>query len=116
MSHPRRQQRGPYATMACINCRRRHAKCSEEATCTYCASHSLKCIYVKSGEEPQLIQSGVFPNQVYIDTNYMMPNNSTPINFSDTFPLLNNSFSSSFSSSSSSSSSIATNLDYLNWY
>ncbi|KAF0434016.1 hypothetical protein F8M41_004938 [Gigaspora margarita] len=51
MSRSSGQQRGPYATTACTNCRRRHAKCSEEATCTYFASHSLKCTYVKSGKK-----------------------------------------------------------------
>ncbi|CAG8659141.1 43138_t:CDS:1 [Gigaspora margarita] len=51
MSHSSGQQRGPYATTSCTNCRRRHAKCSEEATCTYCASHNLKCTYVKSGKK-----------------------------------------------------------------
>ncbi|KAF0507672.1 hypothetical protein F8M41_018957 [Gigaspora margarita] len=144
MSHPR--GRGPYAATACTNCRQRHAKCSEESTCAYCASHNLKCIYVKSvkkrgpkatnrtvnifessfeqehqfgisipsyfvyGEDPQPIQIGFFLNQEYINTNYIMPNNNALINFSDTFPLPNNS---SFSSSSSPSSSIASNLDYL---
>ncbi|CAG8816199.1 6395_t:CDS:2 [Gigaspora margarita] len=51
MSHSSGQQRGPYATMSCTNCRRRHAKCSEEATCINCASHNLKCTYVKSGKK-----------------------------------------------------------------
>ncbi|CAG8846735.1 6069_t:CDS:1, partial [Racocetra persica] len=47
MSYLSRQQRGSYATNVCTNCRRKHAKCSEEAICTNCASHNLKCIYVK---------------------------------------------------------------------
>ncbi|KAF0507673.1 fungal specific transcription factor [Gigaspora margarita] len=128
MSHPR--GRGPYATMACTNCRQRHAKCSEESTCAYCASHKLTCVYVKSvkkrgpkatnrtvfeqehqfgismpsyfeyGEEPQPIQSGAFLNQ-------------NIINFSDTFSLPNNTISFSVTSSYSPSSSIASNLDYL---
>ncbi|RIB07382.1 hypothetical protein C2G38_2214598 [Gigaspora rosea] len=51
MSHSSGQQRGPYVTTACTNCRRKHKKCSEEATCTYCASHNLKCTYVKSGKK-----------------------------------------------------------------
>ncbi|CAG8596511.1 44465_t:CDS:2 [Gigaspora margarita] len=51
MSHSSGQQRGPYMTMACTNCRRRHTKCSEEATCTYCATRNLKCTYVKSGKK-----------------------------------------------------------------
>ncbi|CAG8514968.1 9039_t:CDS:1 [Racocetra persica] len=42
-----RQQRGRHATNACTNCRKKHAKCSEEAICTNCASHNLECIYVK---------------------------------------------------------------------
>ncbi|CAG8721976.1 17247_t:CDS:1, partial [Dentiscutata heterogama] len=42
------KRRGPYATEACTNCRKKHVKCSEEATCTYCASNNLKCTYVKS--------------------------------------------------------------------
>ncbi|CAG8577166.1 11972_t:CDS:2, partial [Dentiscutata heterogama] len=48
MPHSSGQLRGPYATTACTNCRRKHAKCSEEVTCTYCISHGLKCVYVKS--------------------------------------------------------------------
>ncbi|CAG8827298.1 30552_t:CDS:1, partial [Gigaspora margarita] len=51
MSHSSRQQRGPYVIMACTNCRRRHTKCSEEATCTYCAKRNLKCTYLKSGKK-----------------------------------------------------------------
>ncbi|CAG8802179.1 27776_t:CDS:2, partial [Gigaspora margarita] len=51
MSHSSGQQRGPYVTTACTNCRRKHTKCSEEATCAYCASHNLKCTYVKSGKK-----------------------------------------------------------------
>ncbi|RIB30671.1 hypothetical protein C2G38_2151956 [Gigaspora rosea] len=46
MPHIGRQQRGRYATNACTNCRKKHTKCSEEAICTYCASHNIKCIYV----------------------------------------------------------------------
>ncbi|CAG8796537.1 23315_t:CDS:1, partial [Cetraspora pellucida] len=48
MYYSNRQQRGPYATNACTNCRKKHQKCSEEAICTNCASQNLKCIYVKS--------------------------------------------------------------------
>ncbi|CAG8781368.1 26305_t:CDS:1 [Gigaspora margarita] len=161
MSHSSGQQRGPYVTMACTNCRRRHTKCSEEAICTYCATRNLKCIYVKSGkkrgpkatkstnnvfesnfdeaanieqeqpftlaenqfntsipsyfnysQEPQPMQSDFFSNQICTDTNYIMPNSNTSINFSDMFFLpnnYNNSFS--FSSSHSSSSTIASSLD-----
>ncbi|CAG8588989.1 27928_t:CDS:1 [Racocetra persica] len=143
MSYSNRQQRGPYATNACTNCRKKHAKCSEDAICTNCASHNLKCIYVKSikkrgpkaanisvnifesnsgkasnieqehtlilsqfgipipiclnynySEEFLPIQNGFFP---YINTNYSILNNDTPINFvRNTFSL----------------SSLASNLDY----
>ncbi|CAG8692356.1 18168_t:CDS:1 [Gigaspora margarita] len=48
MSYSGRRQRGPYAINACINCRRKHIKCSEGIICTNCASHNLQCIYVKS--------------------------------------------------------------------
>ncbi|CAG8623846.1 23786_t:CDS:1 [Dentiscutata erythropus] len=46
MPSPSRHQRGHYATNACTNCRKKHTKCSEETTCTYCSSHNLECIYV----------------------------------------------------------------------
>ncbi|CAG8641394.1 28206_t:CDS:1 [Dentiscutata erythropus] len=156
MSYSGQRRRGSYATKACTNCRKKHIKCSEGVTCTYCASHSLQCTYAKSfkkrgpkaenraangfenyfyeainteqdhvltsnefqfgvsipyyfngSEEPQPIQSDFFPYQVHIDANYIMQNDNTPVNFSDTFSLPNN------SSSSPSSSSIASNLDYL---
>ncbi|CAG8568186.1 24744_t:CDS:1 [Gigaspora margarita] len=48
MSYSSRRRRGPYATKACTNCRKKHLKCSEGVTCTNCASHNLQCIYVKS--------------------------------------------------------------------
>ncbi|CAG8722675.1 8776_t:CDS:2, partial [Dentiscutata erythropus] len=171
----------------CTNCRKKHIKCSEGVTCTYCASYNLQCTYAKSfkkrgpkaanratngfenyfyeavnteqdhvltsnefqfgvstpyyfngSEEPQPIQSDFFPYQVHIDTNYIMQNNNTPVNFkpqpiqSDFFPyqvhidtnyiMQNNNtpvnFNDTFSlpnnsSSSPSSSSIASNLGYL---
>ncbi|CAG8841578.1 27026_t:CDS:2 [Gigaspora margarita] len=166
MSHSSGQQRGPYVTTACTNCRRRHTKCSEEATCAYCASHNLKCTYIKSGKKrgPKAtkrtdkvfennfneaanieqehtftlteyqfstsipsyfsygqIKSEFSPNQICTDTNYIMPNSNTSINFNN-FP--NNFFTFSYSSphspslfpfsTSFDSSSIASNLDYLN--
>ncbi|KAF0537209.1 MAL-activator protein [Gigaspora margarita] len=64
MPHVSRQQRGNYATNACTNCRKKHKKCSEEAICTYCASHQLKCIYVnpvkKRGPKAAKRSSNVF--------------------------------------------------------
>ncbi|KAF0483899.1 gpi mannosyltransferase 2 [Gigaspora margarita] len=158
MFHSSGQQRGPYAITACTNCRRRHAKCSEEATCAYCASHNLKCAYVKSGkkrgpkvtkrtdnvfesnfdeaanikqehpftlteyqfstsipsyfnygQEPQQIKSEFSLNRICTDTNCIMSNSNTSINFSDMFFLPNNYFS--FSSSHTSSSSITSSLN-----
>ncbi|KAF0434027.1 hypothetical protein F8M41_004949 [Gigaspora margarita] len=50
-------------------------------------------------EESQPIQNNFFLNQVDIDTNYIMPNSSnSPVNNSNTFSLLNNSFPSSIAS------------------
>ncbi|CAG8731296.1 12492_t:CDS:2, partial [Gigaspora rosea] len=132
--------RGPYATKACTNCRKKHLKCSEEVNCTNCVSHNLQCIYDKSikkrgprtvnrsiyvfesnsdetasieqkqtstkyqfssfippcfAEEPQPIQIDFFLNQVDIDTDYIMENNNSSVNYSNSFSLLNNSFPSS---------------------
>ncbi|CAG8775042.1 46_t:CDS:2, partial [Dentiscutata erythropus] len=39
--------RGRYATNACTNCRKKHLKCSQEATCTNCGLHNLECVYIK---------------------------------------------------------------------
>ncbi|CAG8779522.1 4188_t:CDS:1 [Racocetra persica] len=47
MSYSNKQRRGRYATNACTNCRKKHIKCSEEATCTHCALQNLKCTYSK---------------------------------------------------------------------
>ncbi|KAF0537207.1 MAL-activator protein [Gigaspora margarita] len=64
MPHISRQQRGHYATNACTNCRKKHTKCSEEAICTYCALHNLKCSYVnpvkKRGPKAAKRSSNVF--------------------------------------------------------
>ncbi|RIB15970.1 hypothetical protein C2G38_2038944 [Gigaspora rosea] len=43
-------------------------------------------------EEPQPIQSDFFLNQVDIDTDYMMANNNSSVNYSNSFSLLNNFF------------------------
>ncbi|CAG8852258.1 2351_t:CDS:1, partial [Racocetra persica] len=41
----------PYATIACINCRKNHKKCSGAVTCTNCAKYNLKCIFINSGKK-----------------------------------------------------------------
>ncbi|CAG8812991.1 30319_t:CDS:2, partial [Gigaspora margarita] len=97
MSHSSGQQRGPYATTSCTNCRRRHTKCSEEATCTNFANieqeHTFTLTeyqfitsipsYLNYDQEPQQMQSEFSPNQICTDNNYIMPNSNTSINFSD---------------------------------
>ncbi|CAG8562271.1 2195_t:CDS:2 [Racocetra persica] len=40
-----------YATIACINCRKKHKKCSGTVTCSNCAKHDLKCIFINSGQK-----------------------------------------------------------------
>ncbi|CAG8836666.1 25276_t:CDS:1 [Gigaspora margarita] len=140
MSYSSRRQRGPYASKACTNCRKKHLKCSEGVNCVNCVSHNLQCIYDKSIrkrgprtvnrsiyvfennfdktasieqehtsteyqfntfipsyfiEEPQPIQSDFFLNQVDIDTDYIMVNNNSSVDYSNSFSLLDNSFPSS---------------------
>ncbi|CAG8684569.1 9851_t:CDS:1 [Dentiscutata heterogama] len=46
MSCLSRTKRGRYATNACTNCRKKHLKCSQGATCTNCALHNLECVYI----------------------------------------------------------------------
>ncbi|CAG8815403.1 42361_t:CDS:1, partial [Gigaspora margarita] len=137
MSYSSRRRRGPYATKACTNCRKKHLKCSEGVNCTNCLSHNLQCIYDKSIkkrgprtfnrsiyvfesnfdetasieqehtsteyqlstfipssfiEEPQPIQIDFFLNQVEINTDYIMANNNSSVNYSNSFSLPNNSF------------------------
>ncbi|CAG8784956.1 4047_t:CDS:1, partial [Cetraspora pellucida] len=40
-----------YTTIACINCRKKHKKCSEAVTCTNYAKHNLECIFTNSGKK-----------------------------------------------------------------
>ncbi|CAG8745298.1 10601_t:CDS:1 [Cetraspora pellucida] len=43
--------RGPYATVACINCQNKHKKCSGAVTCTNFAEKKLECIFINSGKK-----------------------------------------------------------------
>ncbi|CAG8502863.1 9225_t:CDS:1 [Gigaspora margarita] len=56
------QRRGPYATKACTNCRKKHLKCSEGVICANCASHNLQCIYVKSNKKrgPRTVNRSIY--------------------------------------------------------
>ncbi|CAG8685526.1 24_t:CDS:1 [Gigaspora margarita] len=46
-----RQQRGPYVTKACTNCRQKHAKCTGEVPCERCTRLNLVCTFSASGKK-----------------------------------------------------------------
>ncbi|RIB09586.1 hypothetical protein C2G38_2208529 [Gigaspora rosea] len=65
-----RQQRGPYATKACTNCRQKHAKCTGEAPCERCTRLNLVCIFNESGKKRGPKKNNKPPEEVYM-SNYL---------------------------------------------
>ncbi|CAG8774964.1 3843_t:CDS:1 [Gigaspora rosea] len=65
MSYSNQRRRGPYATKACTNCRKKHLKCCEGVICTNCASHNLQCIYVKSNKKrgPRTVNRSIYVSE-----------------------------------------------------
>ncbi|CAG8589008.1 27929_t:CDS:1, partial [Racocetra persica] len=94
MSYLSRKQRGRYATNACTNCRRKHAKCSGEAICTNCESYRLTCIYVKTGKKRRSKaankSANVFEDNSSEASNIEQEHSSTQFNIPIPFNLDNN--------------------------
>ncbi|CAG8565158.1 9969_t:CDS:2, partial [Dentiscutata heterogama] len=82
MSYSSRRRRGSYATKACNNCRKKHIKCSEGVTCTYCASHNLQCTYAelvkKRGPKTANRAANIFGNNYYEAANAKQEHVLTP--------------------------------------
>ncbi|RIB05708.1 hypothetical protein C2G38_573891 [Gigaspora rosea] len=66
LTKQRRERRGFYATKACINCKKRHVRCSGGETCKRCRLLNLECIYIDSGKKRGPKTNGKHSEPVYI--------------------------------------------------
>ncbi|CAG8591223.1 1129_t:CDS:1, partial [Scutellospora calospora] len=75
-----RRKRSTYVTMACTNCRQKHAKCSGKVTCRRCSQRNLECTFIDSGKRRGPRAVGRLVEQNYV-------NNGPELNFNGTYML-----------------------------